>query len=42
MDKITAAGINVPVSVGIMPIVNKKQIQKMSVMCGATIPKKAS
>ncbi len=40
MDKITAAGINVPVSVGIMPIVNKKQIQKMSVMCGATIPKK--
>lgn len=39
-DKILAAGINVPVCAGIMPIVNKNQIYKMSVMCGATIPKK--
>ena len=34
------AGINVPISAGIMPVVNKKQIEKMVSMCGASLPAK--
>lgn len=34
------AGINAPVSAGIMPVTNKKQIERMVTMCGASIPKK--
>lgn len=39
MDKAVAKGINVPVTAGIMPVVNRAQIEKMVNMCGATIPK---
>lgn len=35
-----AAGIQVPVEAGIMPVTNKKQIEKMTSLCGATVPKK--
>ncbi|MFR4350433.1 MAG: methylenetetrahydrofolate reductase [NAD(P)H] [Roseburia sp.] len=35
-----AAGINVPVEAGIMPVVHKKQIERMASLCGATVPKK--
>lgn len=31
-------GINIPISVGIMPILSKSQIQKMIFMCGASLP----
>jgi len=38
MDRVLAAGINVPVIPGIMPIVNLRQVQKFTQMCGATVP----
>lgn len=34
------AGITVPVEAGIMPVVNKKQIERMVSLCGASLPKK--
>jgi len=38
MDRVLAAGINVPVIPGIMPIVNLTQVKKFTQMCGATVP----
>ncbi|GAA0181367.1 methylenetetrahydrofolate reductase [NAD(P)H] [Clostridium sediminicola] len=32
--------VKVPISAGIMPILNKKQVQKMIFMCGASLPSK--
>ncbi len=32
--------INVPISVGVMPVLSKQQIQKMIFMCGASLPSK--
>lgn len=32
------AGVNVPISAGIMPVINKKQIEKMVSLCGAKLP----
>ena len=40
MDKAQKIGINVPVEAGIMPITNKKQIERMVMLCGATLPRK--
>ncbi|MEZ4357317.1 MAG: methylenetetrahydrofolate reductase [NAD(P)H] [Eubacteriales bacterium] len=34
------AGINVPIEAGIMPVVNKKQIERMVTLCGASLPPK--
>lgn len=34
------AGINVPIEAGIMPVVNKKQIERMVSLCGVKLPKK--
>ncbi len=39
-EKIAIAGINVPVEAGIMPVVNKNQIERMVSMCGASLPAK--
>ncbi len=36
------AGIDLPIQAGIMPVTNKKQIERMVSMCGATLPKKFS
>jgi len=37
-DRVAAAGINVPLLAGIMPIRNFKQIKRISNMCGASLP----
>ena len=39
-EKTDKAGINVPISAGIMPIVKKTQIERVVSMCGASIPPK--
>ncbi|MBR4361855.1 MAG: methylenetetrahydrofolate reductase [Ruminococcus sp.] len=39
-DKAAAAGINVPIEAGIMPVVNKNQIERMVTTCGASLPRK--
>ncbi len=38
--KVRAAGITVPIEAGIMPVTNKKQIERMVNLCGATLPPK--
>lgn len=40
MEEIDLAGINVPVSAGIMPILNKNQITRMTKLSGCHLPKK--
>ncbi len=40
MEKADKAGIHVPVEAGIMPVTNKKQIERMVTLCGATLPRK--
>ena len=39
-EKTRLAGINVPISAGIMPITGKSQIERMVTMCGASLPRK--
>lgn len=39
-EKVRAARINIPMEAGIMPVSNKKQIERMVTMCGASIPQK--
>ncbi len=40
IERTRIAGINVPVEAGIMPVTNKKQIERMVSMCGASLPAK--
>lgn len=40
LDRARAAGITCPIIPGIMPITNFAQIDRITTMCGATIPKK--
>lgn len=40
VERAKIAGINVPIQAGIMPVVNKNQIEKMVSMCGASLPVK--
>lgn len=42
LDKLQKAGIDLPVEAGIMPITNKRQIERTVTMCGASIPGKFS
>ncbi|MBQ8298097.1 MAG: methylenetetrahydrofolate reductase [Ruminococcus sp.] len=39
-EKALIAGIDVPIEAGIMPVTNKKQIERMVSMCGIHLPKK--
>lgn len=39
-EKARLAGINVPIEAGIMPVVNKAQIERMVTTCGASLPHK--
>ena len=39
-EKCAKQGINVPMAAGIMPVTNKKQIERMVTMCGASLPQK--
>lgn len=39
-DKAEAAGVTAPVSAGIMPVTNKKQIERITSLCGTSIPDK--
>jgi methylenetetrahydrofolate reductase (NADPH) len=40
MERCELIGIDVPIEAGIMPVTNKRQIQRMASLCGATVPKK--
>lgn len=40
VEKARIAGINVPIEAGIMPVTNKKQIERMVSLCGASLPSK--
>ncbi|NLK28874.1 MAG: methylenetetrahydrofolate reductase [NAD(P)H] [Clostridiales bacterium] len=40
VERARIAGINVPIEAGIMPVVNKKQIERMVTLCGASLPPK--
>jgi len=42
MEKIRAKGIDIPVQAGIMPVVNKRQIERIVATCGASLPSKFS
>lgn len=39
-EKAQIAGINVPIEAGIMPVTNRKQIERMVTLCHAKLPKK--
>ncbi|NLP33735.1 MAG: methylenetetrahydrofolate reductase [NAD(P)H] [Clostridiales bacterium] len=40
VERARIAGINVPIEAGIMPVVNKAQIERMVTLCGASLPSK--
>jgi methylenetetrahydrofolate reductase (NADPH) len=40
LEKAKIAGITVPIEAGIMPVVNKAQIERMVTLCGASLPPK--
>ncbi len=40
LEKAELAGIKVPIEAGIMPVVNKAQIERMVTTCGASLPSK--
>ncbi len=40
LERCELAGIDVPVEAGIMPVVNKKQIERMTSLCRVKLPKK--
>ncbi|MGD9677851.1 MAG: methylenetetrahydrofolate reductase [NAD(P)H] [Vulcanibacillus sp.] len=39
-ERVDKKGINVPIQAGIMPVINKKQINRIATLCGASLPRK--
>lgn len=39
-ERAAIAGIEVPIQAGIMPVINKRQIERMVTLCGASLPQK--
>ena len=42
MERARIAGITVPIEAGIMPVTNKKQLERMGTLCGACLPPKCT
>lgn len=40
LERARIAGINIPIQAGIMPVVNRKQIERMVSLCGVNLPNK--
>jgi len=40
LERAKRTGINVPIEAGIMPVINKKQIERMVSLCGVNLPSK--
>lgn len=40
LERCRAAGINVPIEAGVMPVLSAKSIQRMVSLCGASLPRK--
>lgn len=40
VEKARIAGITVPIQAGIMPVLNRKSIERMVALCGASLPRK--
>lgn len=40
LEKVRNRGVKAPIQAGIMPVINKKQIERIGTLCGANIPKK--
>ncbi|MBR5429731.1 MAG: methylenetetrahydrofolate reductase, partial [Firmicutes bacterium] len=40
LERCRIAGINVPIEAGIMPVLNKRSIERMVSVCGASLPRK--
>jgi methylenetetrahydrofolate reductase (NADPH) len=40
VERARIAGITVPIEAGIMPVLNKKQVERMVSLCGASLPAK--
>lgn len=38
LDKAAQGGVNVPITLGIMPMMSRAQVERMIFMCGATLP----
>ncbi|WP_163195764.1 methylenetetrahydrofolate reductase [NAD(P)H] [Clostridium thermarum] len=39
-ERAAIAGIRVPIEAGIMPVINKKQVERIAALCGVKLPKK--
>ena len=39
-ERAAIAGIRVPIEAGIMPVINKKQVERIATLCGVKFPRK--